>query len=405
MEATSNIQRQSYTGLKHIAHAKLFPRFVAVIVDLAIMGTVFFGLLLFTQRVICVNSSYVKAAEEEYYSYNIDSGLFSYDENSKSYRPQTYETYQGYEDLFYSYYTDYLVNKCPEKYRISYDGDEAYWFNVHVLGQKDELNKYSDLGTLNSLVTSTGNALFTYRLDAEDKPIYNEIALPKCLNNNPEAPVSEADQKALIRYFYIADEDLKENETCYYHIIALDLSARTFVSNAYNKWYEHYYNLPIIFCFSFTMLIFFFVIPICFKNGETIGKLIFRLGLVNKLGYRYNRLQLIPRFLFEMAVIVLLYVFLVVFFNLMAWFIGIVTFLGLASYGLAIFTKDHKAIHDYVAGTIVIDKVHSEIFDNANHEARVQEEIDTVKPLLSDVETPQPENVLYENKNFDKEDK
>ena len=254
-------------------------------------------------------------------------------------------------------------------------------------------------------MTSTGNALFSYKLDSDNKPIYNELAIPTCQQNDPEKEISEEDKAALVKYFYIADENNKDNETCYYHIAALDLSGRPFVSKAYDKWYEHYYNLPIIFTFSFSMLIFFFIIPICFKNGETIGKLIFHLGLVNKLGYRYNRLQLIPRFLFEMAVIVLLYVFLVVFYSALAWFMGIVTFLGLASYGLAIFTKDHKAIHDYVAGTIVIDKVHSEIFDNANHEARVKEEIESVKPLLAEVETPREETILYKNEDFDKTNK
>ena len=404
-EVYSTFQRQETNGLKNITHAKLFPRFVAVIVDLAIMGTVFFGLLLLVQKVICPNSKYVKQAEQEYYGYNIDSGLFVYDEETKAYKPNTFSDYKGYQDLFYTYYTDYLVNDCPEPYRVNYEGNETYWFNVHVLGQKDDLAKYDDINQLNKLVTSTGNALFSYKLDSDNKPIYNELAIPTCQQNDPEKEISEEDKAALVKYFYIADENNKDNETCYYHIAALDLSGRPFVSKAYDKWYEHYYNLPIIFTFSFSMLIFFFIIPICFKNGETIGKLIFHLGLVNKLGYRYNRLQLIPRFLFEMAVIVLLYVFLVVFYSALAWFMGIVTFLGLASYGLAIFTKDHKAIHDYVAGTIVIDKVHSEIFDNANHEARVKEEIESVKPLLAEVETPREETILYKNEDFDKTNK
>ena len=146
------------------------------------------------------------------------------------------------------------------------------------------------------------------------------------------------------------------------------------------------------------MLVFFFAIPMIFKNGETLGKLIFHLCLVNKLGYRYNRLQLIPRFLFMMVIIIALYLFL----GANIWFLGIVTFLALVSYGLAIFTKDHKAIHDYIAGTIVVDKVHSEIFENATQEDRIKKEINSVQSVIHDVEMPKDDSVLYVNENFNK---
>ena len=104
-----------------------------------------------------------------------------------------------------------------------------------------------------------------------------------------------------------------------------------------------------------------------------------------------------------MAVVVVLA--LVIGINL--WFLGIVTFLALASYGLAIFTKEHKAIHDYIAGTIVVDKVHSEIYDNATQEDKVKSEIKAVQSIISDVEVPTDNSVLYVNKNYnkDKDDK
>ena len=151
------------------------------------------------------------------------------------------------------------------------------------------------------------------------------------------------------------------------------------------------------------MIIFFFVLPMIFKRGETIGKLIFHLGLANKLGYKHSRLQLIPRTFFLVAAVVALGLIL----GINLWFLGIVTFLALVSYGLAIFTKDHKAIHDFIAGTIVVDKNHSEIFDDANHEDRVKKEINSVESLIADVEIPQDNSVLYVNKDFkkDKDDK
>ena len=397
---SSNIKRETTNGLKNISHAGLFPRFVAVIVDLAIMAFVFFGLLLFTQNVICVNSSYVKNAKNDFYNYNVESGLYQWNEKKDSIIPLEYESYGEYEQLFYSYYTDYLVNKCPEEYRISYNSDEMYWFNVHVLGQSDDLNLYDDEDKLNDLVKVNGPTLFTYKLDSSSQPIYSEMALPRAQNNDPNAEIDETTLVALKRYFYISDADNKNNEMCYYHIITEDLASRKFVSKAYDQFYNHYYHYPIVACLLVSALIFFFAIPMIFSNGETLGKLMFHLGLVNKLGYKYSRSQLIPRYLSVIAVVVLLYFF----FGLNLWFFGIVTFLALASYGLAIFTKEHKSINDYLAGTIVINKVKSEIFKDANDEQRFHDAINEVKPIKVDIETPREESLLYTNDKFDDKD-
>ena len=398
---TTEVKRETYNGLKNIQYGKLFPRFVAVIVDLAITAFVFFGLLLFTQNVICKNSVYVKNAEAEFYGYNVESGLYQYDEDGKTLKEKTFDSYKGYQDLFYTYYTDYLVNSCPEAYRVDYEGKATYWFNIHVLGQEDVRHTYADLDKLDKLVTETAPNLFTYQLDGENQPMLDSIALPKCLNNDPNAAVSEGDNLTLTRYFYISDADNKDGQTHYYALATKDLTSRGFVAKAYDTWYNHYYYYPIIACLIFSALIFFFVIPMCLKNGETIGKLIFKLGLVNKLGYRYSRLQLIPRFFVTAAIVVVFYII----FGISLITVGVLTFLALASYGLAIFTKDHKAIHDFIAGTVVVDKVHSEIFENVNHEEKVRKEIESVQPIKHDVEEMKQENVLYVNENFDKDSK
>ncbi len=399
---TANIKRESTDNLQNIQTAKLFPRFVSFIVDLAIASFVFFGLLLFTQNVICVNSPYVKKAKEQFYACNIESGLFEKDEEKGDYHERTFDSYKGYQDLFQSYYTDYLVNKCPEQYRVNYNGQDIYWFNVHVLGQKDDRKLYTeDLKTLNPLVLNVGPTLFTYKLDADNNPLYDEVALPKYLNNDPSATITEEQNKTLTAYFYIPDAENTEHKTCYYHLAVEDLTARPFVAKAYDTWYNHSYYYPIIACLLFTLPIFFLIIPLFFKNGETLGKLIFKLGLVNKLGYRYSKLQLIPRFLLSITIIVILY-FLA---GISLLSVGILTFLALASYGLTIFTKDHKAIHDFLAGTIVVDKVHSEIYKNADEMTKIKEEIEKVNPIVVDVTKPRDESILYENPDFNNDKK
>ena len=73
--SAADINRQSFDNLENIQMAKLFPRFVSFIVDLAISAFVFFGLLLFTQNVICVNSPYVKSAKNRIIRMNITKKL------------------------------------------------------------------------------------------------------------------------------------------------------------------------------------------------------------------------------------------------------------------------------------------------------------------------------------------
>lgn len=401
-DTNSQVTRQSVDNLDNIHTAKLFPRFVSFIVDLAITSFVFFGLLLFTQNVICVNSPYAKSAKEEFLNYNIESGLFEKSDQKDEYHEKTFASYKGYQDLFFSYYTDYLVNKCPEEHRVNYNGQEVYWFNTHVLGQKDDRQLYTDdTKKLDSLVVNIAPTLFTYKVDANNEPLYDEFAIPKYFNNDESTALTEAQEKTLQTYFYISDADNTSKQTCYYHLAAKDLAARPFVSKAYDTWYNHMYSYPIVACLGVSATIFFLIVPLCFKNGETLGKLMFKLCLANKLGYRYSRIQLIPRFLLFVAVVVILYF--VVGVNLIS--LGILTFIALISYSLTIFTKDHKAIHDYVAGTLVVDKVQSEIYKNYDEAIRVKQSIESVTPLLSDVESPRDESILYKNESFNNDNK
>ena len=124
----------------------------------------------------------------------------------------------------------------------------------------------------------------------------------------------------------------------------------------------------------------------------------FHLCLANKLGYRYRRIQLIPRFLFPLVVVAVLYFIL----GINIYFLGAVTLFALVSYCLSIFTKKHTSIHDYIAGTIVVDKTHSEIFLDAVEEDKFRHRVEGVESIVSEEETPRPETVLYQNENYGK---
>ena len=394
MEENLRIERKPVSGLKNIKHAGLFARFVAFFVDLAMMAFVMMGIMVFTQNVIMANTPLVKNARADYLSYNVDSGLFSFkEEGSEELVPLESDNYKDYENLIVNYYEAFLSSdKIPEKDRVSYD---HYWVNVHVFGQKDLKGLYSEkeMKAIPEFVTINGPIHYSYRLDG-DTPLIDELAIPTYLNNDPAGMVTEEQNKALKRYFYISDGDNSDNKPHIYYYAVSDLNSRNFVKKAYSTWSNSFYTYPLIGSFSLSMLIFFFIIPISLKNGETLGKLFFHLGLCNKIGYKYKRLQLVLRFFSMLAIVVAL--LLIVGINL--WSLGVITFLALVSYGMAIFTKDHRALHDFISGTIVYDKRHSTIFNNVNDEEEFNRRIDSYDHII-DESTPgvAEGNILYKN--------
>lgn len=113
----------------------------------------------------------------------------------------------------------------------------------------------------------------------------------------------------------------------------------------------------IIPCLFGTSLIFYLIIPICSKNGETIGKYILGLGVLSADGYVLKRYHHIPRFLslfvIEMAG-------------------GILSFGGLflVTYIMFCFTKKRRSIHDFFGNSVVIDKKSSVWFVDKDQEYR-----------------------------------
>ncbi len=126
------------------------------------------------------------------------------------------------------------------------------------------------------------------------------------------------------------------------------------------------------------------------------------IALVNKLGYAYDRKQLIPRVFFNLTLLVAMYLIFDLLPHGLLIFIGAATIYFFASYTVMIFTKEHKAIHDYFAATIAIDAKKSVWFKDANEEARVQKRIDEsakidLDPKLDKEKNP---NLLYVNPKF-----
>lgn len=106
--------------------------------------------------------------------------------------------------------------------------------------------------------------------------------------------------------------------------------------------------IPVLLIYSF---IFDLLIPMFSKNAKTLGKHIFKIGLISKDGYKYKKRKLIIRYLIYICVEILL---------------GLITFGGtfLISYTLFMFKRNRCCLHDLFSDSVVIDLEESFFFDN-----------------------------------------
>ena len=105
-----------------------------------------------------------------------------------------------------------------------------------------------------------------------------------------------------------------------------------------------------------------FLIPAIAPNGQTIGKFIFKLAVLDYDGYVIKKGKYFIRWLIYLLELVL----------------GIATFGGvlLISYTMFLFAKRHRCIHDFAAGSVVIDNRTSVYFSSREEEAYIAKKLE-----------------------------
>lgn len=102
-----------------------------------------------------------------------------------------------------------------------------------------------------------------------------------------------------------------------------------------------------------------FVVPLFLKNGQTVGKKIFGIGLVRTDGVRMNNLQLFTRTVlgkFTIEIMIPVYIVMMIFFNSIGVTgTAVLALLLLAQIILLAATRTHSLIHDLLAGTVAVD--------------------------------------------------
>ncbi len=125
-----------------------------------------------------------------------------------------------------------------------------------------------------------------------------------------------------------------------------------------------------------------FLVPLLFKNGQTLGKKIFGVALMRNDGVRIGHVTLFVRtVLGKYAVetmIPIMAVMMLFFGNLNIVVLGIVLILSIAQLVLFLATRKHSLIHDLLADTVAVDMASQMIFNSTDelvaYKAKLQAE-------------------------------
>lgn len=109
-----------------------------------------------------------------------------------------------------------------------------------------------------------------------------------------------------------------------------------------------------------------FAVPLLFKNGQTVGKKCFSLGLMRTDGVKINTLQLFARTVlgkYTIGTMIPVYIVLMLFWGSMdatgTLLLGALAIGQMVCMGV---TRNNSAIHDLLAGTVVVDITSQQIF-------------------------------------------
>lgn len=121
------------------------------------------------------------------------------------------------------------------------------------------------------------------------------------------------------------------------------------------------------------LLIINIVFPLIFKNGQTLGKKVFKLGLVSKKGIKVNFANIGLRFLIGIFAFEV-FPFMLYLAVSNVYTIGLLLGMALSfvNFCLFIFTKNHVMVHDYVGGTVVVDLHTTIVFNSVEEMNRIK---------------------------------
>lgn len=352
-------------------------RTLAAIIDFLI--ACFIGLGFFAIAQTCFMSSKTgKQLGANLRDYQISSGLYYEDERGDMAVYEDFSNYERYEQIMTNYYLVYLPSVDSN---IKHDN---YWYNIFVLGLADEKNVYSK-EELNTIQEPSKDCVLWEYQNVGGVKNYDLIGVPASSLYVDGNLTNEAKTK-LLKFYCTSDA-----RSVYYNAVQ-DLFHQSFFEETFNKHTSYNLIFPLAIAIPLALLAVYTIVPLCFRNGETAAKKMFNLCLVNNLGFKVRKTQIVLRSLPPILLVVIMVMFLPI-----RWTIMIMSLIMFASYLCAMLTKEKQAIHDMIAGTIVLNEKESVFYDDltsqevgerlyAERMAHAEEEIARGKQALEEEE-------------------
>ncbi|MDO5329838.1 MAG: RDD family protein [Bacillota bacterium] len=339
-----NKQKLNYTSMGRRSGAFFLDAIIAIVFGFIIYMTLGTNVLLgsfgyYEARGAQVNMGksaglYMADSTSEYNAYYIEA-----------------ETYLDYENAVYNYYAVWLPDQ------VAHAGEEGY-YPIDDISSSSKVTTYGldyynqvvlGLGTEVGDDGSYGNTYYTWALDESGNINTATRAVLK-------SDVAE-NSSDLLSYWF---------NTSYYSGVYYE--AITHLSNqSYYVTYTNQVNnavtlasLPAVLG---SILIFYFIIPVCVPKGRTLGKLIMRCSLLSKDGYILPRYRVAIRqavFVVVLSLLAIPYYSVLVLIGVMALLMG--DFLSSGT------SKQQMCFHDRLAGSVVVDTKGTHFFKDEEEE-------------------------------------
>ena len=371
-----------------VTQAKTLTRFLAFVSDFVIL--IVFGVILYTIA-FPITASITNLDGKEIEIRDRQSEMLQISKDAHLIPVDAEEIAQGDTYLMDVIIDTYIENKVKDESNLS--DDIFYFFYFEYLPQfeiNDEFYVEMNVSTFNTKILKIEeekySSLFTYQLDEQGQVDKSKIGVLK----------DEAR-----RYLSSYLEGSQTGETLNCHDLMENLVLENYAQATYDL--EHYqpqykesyqtylslenekdwiFAIPSIFAYSIASVVLYLVLPLIFKDGQTLAKKILKLGVVDRFGYRVAKYQTVIRFLvkyiIQLGVLSFMPLFIVgvfdvwslPFISMFGWTMNfgsllfISFLLGLMSSIITLRNKSHLDLEDLAAHTEVVILEQSNIFNS-----------------------------------------
>lgn len=342
----------------YIALAPVWKRALAGLIDF-LLGVFVFLSIFFGTREIFVRTSYVNNINNEFSIIMKESGLFTYENNEFTLIDS--KNYIDYRDAIYTFYNQNL-KKIDENSKEK----DIYWFNVYLLGQDDERNLFDDENINRyKFVKENGTKFFEYNINELGEKEYDKFAIIK-KELYIDGLLPEKTYNDILNYFCSMESN------CVYAVACNDLYATNKYQSLRNEYSKFYAIYPIYIGLPVTYFIIYILPILIFRNGETFGKKMLSLCLVNEYGYRSSKFKNI----FRMFIPVIFLFIIFIFYPLIALILLIL--LIFVSFLMMIFTNMHRSLFDFCGLTLCIDNKESIWFETKEDQINYEKDMQSI---------------------------